>query len=293
MKLYRYLIPLLAFPATVLAQPCSGVIPSGYFCGNSGASNGFAAPASPTTMLNRALGSTPNAILNNNSSGVPAFTVTPILGFPGASTGTLRFGGATSGTVTITPQAAAGTYNFNLPTGPGTSGQLLASGGGGSTAMSFVDAASAIVAAGTNISITGTTPATINVTAPFSATTLTNHGVLLGRGTSNIAALAVAAAGTVLAGVAVSDPAFTATPVLGIPTSVLGTLGLAGNTSGTATIRPQAVAGTPTLTLPNASGTFAVSASTPIVLSATTGNITCPTCAAVNAALAIPAEGLQ
>lgn len=53
-----------------------------------------------------------------------------------------------------------------------------------------------------------------------------------------------------------------------------GGLALFGTTSGVATITPQAAAGTPTLTLPNASGTVAVSASAPLVLNATTGNLT-------------------
>ena len=47
-----------------------------------------------------------------------------------------------------------------------------------------------------------------------------------------------------------------------------------GATSGAALVIPQAIAGTPTLTLPNASGTFAVSVSAPLALSATTGNLT-------------------
>jgi hypothetical protein len=82
-------------------------------------------------------------------------------------------------------------------------------------------------------------------------------------------------AGSVLAG---SGPAFTPTPTLGVPGVAMGTLGFAGPTSGTVTVVPQTVAGTPTLTLPNTSGTFAVGASTPLVLSATTGGLTCPTC---------------
>jgi hypothetical protein len=53
------------------------------------------------------------------------------------TTGTVSVQGGTSGTITIQPQAAAGTYNFNLPTSAGTSGQPLLSGGGGSTAMTF------------------------------------------------------------------------------------------------------------------------------------------------------------
>src|ERR1019366_467048 len=56
------------------------------------------------------------------------------VGVAGASTGLLGVSGVTSGTITIQPQSAAGTYNFNLPTTAGTSGQLLTSGGGGSAA---------------------------------------------------------------------------------------------------------------------------------------------------------------
>ncbi len=40
--------------------------------------------------------------------------------------------GASSGTISILPQAAAGTYNLNLPTTAGTSGYFLTSDGGGS-----------------------------------------------------------------------------------------------------------------------------------------------------------------
>lgn len=82
-------------------------------------------------------------------------------------------------------------------------------------------------------------------------------------------------AGGVLAG---SGPAFTATPVLGVPGALQGSLGFAGLTSGTVTVSAQAVAGTVALTLPNASGTVAANATTPLVLSATTGTLTCPTC---------------
>lgn len=65
-------------------------------------------------------------------------------------------------------------------------------------------------------------------------------------------------------------------PILGVATGT--SLGLTGATSGTANITPQAIAGTPTLTLPNTSGTLADSASSPLVLSATTGNLTCTSC---------------
>jgi len=51
--------------------------------------------------------------------------------------GAEHFFGSSSGNITLQPQAAAGTYNFNLPTTAGTSGQPLLSGGGGSSPMTF------------------------------------------------------------------------------------------------------------------------------------------------------------
>lgn len=65
----------------------------------------------------------------------PALTI----GLAGAATGQLKLTGATSGTITIQGQAAAGTYNFNLPTTAGTSNQVLLSGGGGAAAMAWGD----------------------------------------------------------------------------------------------------------------------------------------------------------
>jgi hypothetical protein len=68
-------------------------------------------------------------------------------------------------------------------------------------------------------------------------------------------------------------------PVLGIPGSKVGSIGFANLTSGTVTLQPVTGAlGTRTILMPAASGTMAVNASTPLVLNATTGNLTCPTC---------------
>lgn len=64
---------------------------------------------------------------------------------------------------------------------------------------------------------------------------------------------------------------------IGVAGATTGQLKLAGSTSGTATILAQATAGTPTITLPNSSGTVAVSATAPIVVNATSGNITLST----------------
>jgi hypothetical protein len=45
--------------------------------------------------------------------------------------------GSASGIITLQPQAASGTYNWNWPISAGTSGQFLKSNGGGATAMSW------------------------------------------------------------------------------------------------------------------------------------------------------------
>ena len=65
---------------------------------------------------------------------------------------------------------------------------------------------------------------------------------------------------------------------VGLTGSLMGSIGLLGSTSGVALLTAQATAGSPTLTLPNTTGTFAVGATSPLVLSATTGGLTCPTC---------------
>lgn len=86
--------------------------------------------------------------------------------------------------------------------------------------------------------------------------TLTNHGVLVGAGTSAITQLAAAAAGTLLTGQGTgSDPAFSATPTLGVAGTTLGSLSVAGSASGVVTIQPQAAAGTFNFNLPVAAGT--------------------------------------
>lgn len=61
------------------------------------------------------------------------------LGVSGTTTGQLQLNSAAgvSGAVTVQAPTATAAYNFNLPTGAGTTGQPLISGGGGATAMTF------------------------------------------------------------------------------------------------------------------------------------------------------------
>lgn len=53
---------------------------------------------------------------------------------------------------------------------------------------------------------------TLSLAGPHAFSTLTDHGVLVGQGTSAIAALSVGATGTILAGSTGANPAFTASP---------------------------------------------------------------------------------
>jgi len=68
---------------------------------------------------------------NNGTSQALGFpTSSPVLGRIG-TTGQLGFRGATSGTVTIKPAAAAGTWSFTWPTTAGTVGQAMVTDGAG------------------------------------------------------------------------------------------------------------------------------------------------------------------
>lgn len=90
------------------------------------------------------------------------------VGSAGSTLGTVAVSGNTSGTVTIKPQAAAGTYNFNLPTTAGTAGYVLTSGGGGSSPMTW---------SSPSPSGGGSSPSsTCNFSATFSASTHTSTG---------------------------------------------------------------------------------------------------------------------
>ena len=130
------LLLALASPLSAFAQ-CSGNAPASTYCGNPTGSLALPGwkPISSMPFPDIAGGT----VVGNRGTTVAAATAltNPVLGIPGTSTGEIGFAGATSGTVTIKPQAAAGTFNFNLPTSAGTSGYVLLSGGGGSSPMTW------------------------------------------------------------------------------------------------------------------------------------------------------------
>ena len=110
-----------------------------------------------------------------NGSTVDVMTISTAgvvnIGSVGGTNGVLSFDGLTSGTITIQPQATAGTYNFNLPTTAGSAGQVLTSQGGGSAAMTWTSLGSSAVtsfSAGT----TGLTPSSATTGAITLAGTL-------------------------------------------------------------------------------------------------------------------------
>lgn len=84
-----------------------------------------------------------NTTLIGNNFGTNSFNISDIGGantrgfYNNNAELPLKLLGTTSGVISITPQAAAGTYNWNLPTSAGTSGQPLISGGGGASPMTF------------------------------------------------------------------------------------------------------------------------------------------------------------
>lgn len=116
---------------------------------------------------------------------------------------------------------------------------------------------------GSPITTSGTLAVTLSGTAlpvangGTSQTTLTQHSVLLGNGTSGITQLTVPASGTLLTGVASSDPAFSATPTLGVNGTTNGTLSLATNTGSGQSVTIQNLATTAAwnFNLPTTAGT--------------------------------------
>lgn len=123
------------------AQPVGQINP-GQVWGNATASRAPAGQTSLSPLLDRAFTATQGCILDRGAS-LFSCTRTPTLGLPGTATGTLSFGGVTSGTATLTPQATAGTPTLTLPNTSGTLVSNVASPfqiSATTGALSFIDA---------------------------------------------------------------------------------------------------------------------------------------------------------
>lgn len=138
-----------------------------------------------TTSGTLALGLSGSALpVANGGTGVTSSTGSGsnVLNTNPVFSNSIGISGTTSGTVTVTTQAAAGTYNFALPISAGTAGQVLRSSGGGATAMTWITpgtVTSVGISSGHSfLSVSGgpiTTSGTLNVT--LSGTALpSNYG---------------------------------------------------------------------------------------------------------------------
>lgn len=211
----RRLIPivllLVLFPAAAQAQ-CTGQAPTKTYCGNDGLTTALPSFKTISSMpFPNVAGGT---VVGNRTTSAAAATglTNPILGIPGTSTGEIGFAGATSGTVTIKPQAAAGTYNFNLPTSAGTAGQPLLSGGGGAAAQTY--GTLQVPAGGTGLT-SGTSGGILyfnSSTTIASSAALTANAIVLGggAGTAPVALGSLGTTTTVLHGNAAGAPTFAA-----------------------------------------------------------------------------------
>lgn len=196
----------------------------------------------------------------------------------GGTTGILTVARGGTGTVTNTNHGVLlgqGTSAM-AATAVGTTGQVLT----GVTGADPVWAPPATSGTVTSVDVSGGTtgltttggPVTSSGTITLAGTlsvpnggtgtvTNTNHGVLLGQGTSNVAATAVGTTGQVLTGVTGADPVWAAPATAGTVTSVSGS---GGTTGLTLTGGPITGSGTLTLggTLAVANGGTGVTAST-------------------------------
>ena len=199
--------------------------------------------------------SSTNAVSGNANANISGGRLS--LGIVNSTQGALTLFGSSSGTININPQAAAGSYNFNLPTTAGTAGQPLLSAGGGASPMTYG-------------SLQGNTTAFVTASGSFTtgncvsadaSGNLVDNGTPCGTGGSGTVTSSTAgqvayypSSSTVVAGNS-SLTMSGANLTVGVASTSLGTVNLTGSTSGTVSIKPQATAGTFNFNLPVSAGT--------------------------------------
>jgi hypothetical protein len=255
-------------------------------------------------------------VLGNPTTATANYIATsaPILGIPGTSVGSIGFGNLSSGTVTLQPTTGTlGSTTWAIPVNAASlaSSLLVRDANQNAFANNFTNKGTNIVSAGGVTVLTaasarfqflsGTLAQTFQLP---DATTLAVGAQYQFNNNSTVTLTITNNSGTTIA--TVPPGGFGTAIAIAIPTAdgvwdshfqapsnvqwgtaglTIGTNGvssgvltLKGSGTGAATITPQAAAGTTTLTLPNASGTLADGASSPLALDATTGNLTCATC---------------
>ncbi len=310
MKISRLLLAAALTLAPAIAVAQTGNLGAGQVWGNDSATSRPSRPTDVSPLLDRAFGSGQGSVLVRGAATWDD-TRTPVLGLAGTAIGTLGFSGNTSGTATITPQAAAGTPNLVLPDTSGTFAVGAASPLVLSATTGGLSCPTCVTSSGGG-AITGTSPISVSaagvvsITSPLpltnggtNAALVANNGGVVYSDASAMAILANPAAvsrpllsgnaaaptwatssypsgsgaGSMLAALTANTITATRTPVLGLNGTATGTLGFSGSTSGTMTMQPGAAAGTGTLTIPNTAGTLVSNSSAPLAIGAATGTI--------------------
>ncbi len=180
------------------------------------------------------------------------------VGVTGAAAGSVLFTGSSTGTVTMKGSSSTiGTYNFNLPTTAGTSGQPLLSGGGGASAMTYGTLSGTTSKFGT---VTGSLT-NGNCLAADASGNLIDNGSPCGSGGSGTVTSSTAGQVAYYASSTNAVAGNSALTIVGgavtfgVPTTTQGQLKLSGSTTGTITVTGQAAAGTYEFDLPTTAGT--------------------------------------
>lgn len=151
-----------------------------------GTSGGIPYFSSASTWASSAALAAGGVVLGGGAGTTPATSTqlvfsgsTLTIGLATAGTGILALKGTTSGVISVKGLAAAGTYNFNLPTTAGSSGQVLTSAGGGAAAMTWANVGTTITSTiGRMAYYSGTTTidGQVDVTTAAGAITLGSNG---------------------------------------------------------------------------------------------------------------------
>lgn len=199
---------------------CTGQFASGQACGNAVAGTHDPTGTALSPLFDAAFGapSARGAVLNRGVSAWSS-TITPVLGNPGVTTGTIGLSSTAGGTATIQPPAIAGNTTLQLPSVAGTIPTTA-------TSPILLNSSTGIISCPT--CVTGTGGAlTINTTAVSGAAAgrvLFSDGSLL---------QAYPITGTAGSSVLSNSPTFTGTPNLANPiasTLALGGAVIGGNT---------------------------------------------------------------
>ena len=163
-------------------------LPSPIAAGGGGGGGGLGDVVGPASSTDNAIArfdSTTGKLLQNsgctiNDSGNLSCSGTVAGGSAGGATGALDLSGSTSGTVTLTTAAIAGTWTLQLPANDGDNGQVLTTNGSGVTSWG---AASSVTnyqtsTTGTGIGPTAFTPASTDTLLVYDSTASTGETLM-------------------------------------------------------------------------------------------------------------------